>query len=182
MVGMVRDAAFGPVIAFGAGGTAVEVLQDRAVALPPLNAHLSRRLTGHTRIAKLLGAFRNLPPANIDAIEACCNACRRWCASCRTSASSPSIRSRPTKTAPSRSTRAWWSSGRARETNVTRTWRSRPIPPTSRRAGNSPTARTSRCDRSARRTRAWKRTSCARSRPSRAISVSCRPCRNSRRR
>ena len=70
MVGMVRDAAFGPVIAFGAGGTAVEVLQDRAVALPPLNAHLSRRLIEHTRVAKLLGAFRNLPPANIDAIEA----------------------------------------------------------------------------------------------------------------
>src|SRR3569832_2521972 len=70
MVSLVRDAAFGLVIAFGAGGTAVEVLQDRAVALPPLNALLSRRRIEHTRVAKLLGAFRYLPPANIDSIEA----------------------------------------------------------------------------------------------------------------
>ena len=38
MIGVVRDPVFGPAISFGLGGTLVEVIRDRAVALPPLNA------------------------------------------------------------------------------------------------------------------------------------------------
>ena len=69
LIGVTRDPAFGPVISFGAGGTMVEVLRDRAVALPPLNRFIVRSLIGRTRAARLLAQFRNLPPANMDAVE-----------------------------------------------------------------------------------------------------------------
>jgi acetyltransferase len=68
LVGVVRDPVFGPVIAFGAGGTAVEALRDRAVALPPINSFIARRLIGRTRVAPLLGAFRQLLPVKMDAL------------------------------------------------------------------------------------------------------------------
>lgn len=67
-LGVVQDEIFGPVVSFGAGGTAVEVLRDRAVALPPLNEHLARSLIGKTRVARLLQAFRNLPPIDEKAL------------------------------------------------------------------------------------------------------------------
>lgn len=69
MIGVTSDPVFGPVITFGAGGTAVEVMGDRAVALPPLNNFLVRELIQDTRIAKMLGAFRNMAPANMAALE-----------------------------------------------------------------------------------------------------------------
>ena len=68
IVGAVLDPLFGPVLLFGAGGTAVEVVADRAVALPPLNAPLARALVQRTRIAKLLAGWRDVPPADIDAV------------------------------------------------------------------------------------------------------------------
>ena len=64
------DPLFGPVILFGQGGTAVEVLADRAVALPPLNLKLARELVANTRVAKLLAGYRDRPPADHDAIHA----------------------------------------------------------------------------------------------------------------
>jgi acetyltransferase len=70
MVGIVRDPVFGPAIAFAAGGTAAEVLRDRALDLPPLNAELAIAMIARTRVARLLGAFRNLPPVNAAALEA----------------------------------------------------------------------------------------------------------------
>lgn len=69
MIGVTTDPIFGPVITFGAGGTTVEVMGDRAVALPPLNRFLAKDLIHDTRIAKMLGAFRNMPPANVAALE-----------------------------------------------------------------------------------------------------------------
>jgi acetyltransferase len=69
MVGIVSDPVFGPVITFGAGGTAVEVLGDRAVALPPLNEHLAGSMIASTRIYKMLKTFRNLPPVDMGALE-----------------------------------------------------------------------------------------------------------------
>jgi acetyltransferase len=69
MVGVMRDSVFGPAITFGAGGTAVEVHRDRAVALPPLNGFLAAEMIGTTRVAKMLGAFRNMPPVDIHALE-----------------------------------------------------------------------------------------------------------------
>jgi len=68
MIGVVRDPVFGPAISFGLGGTLVEILQDRAVALPPLNAYMAERLIAKTKAAKYLAAFRQLPPANRKAL------------------------------------------------------------------------------------------------------------------
>lgn len=69
MVGVISDPVFGPAISFGAGGTAVEVLGDRAVALPPLNSFLVRELISSTRVARLLGQFRYMPPVQMEALE-----------------------------------------------------------------------------------------------------------------
>lgn len=69
MVGVTKDVVFGPVVSFGAGGTAVEVMRDRAVAVPPLNQFIIRDIIGQTRVATLLGAFRNLPPVDMQSIE-----------------------------------------------------------------------------------------------------------------
>lgn len=67
-VGVIRDPVFGPVITFGAGGVQVEVLRDRAVALPPLNTMLAKKMISQTHVAKLLGNFRNMPAINMDAL------------------------------------------------------------------------------------------------------------------
>lgn len=66
MIGVVRDKVFGPVIAFGLGGSLIEVLRDRAVALPPLNIFLAKELIGKTKASKLLGDFRGKPPVDMD--------------------------------------------------------------------------------------------------------------------
>ena len=68
IVGASVDPLFGPVILFGHGGTAVEVLADTAIALPPLNRVLARELVSRTRVAKLLGGYRDHPPVKVDAI------------------------------------------------------------------------------------------------------------------
>ncbi|TSE20947.1 Succinate--CoA ligase ADP-forming subunit alpha [Tepidimonas alkaliphilus] len=70
IVGATIDPLFGPVILFGAGGTAVEVLGDRAVALPPLNVTLAEALIERTRIARLLRGWRDVPPAHRPSIHA----------------------------------------------------------------------------------------------------------------
>jgi len=69
MIGVLQDEVFGPVINFGAGGNLVEVMQDRALALPPLNQYLAKNVIASTNIAKLLGKFRNKPAVNVPAIE-----------------------------------------------------------------------------------------------------------------
>jgi acetyltransferase len=69
IVGTSLDPLFGPVLLFGAGGTAVEVLADRALALPPLNVPLARALIQRTRIARLLAGWRDVPPADTAAVE-----------------------------------------------------------------------------------------------------------------
>ena len=61
IVGIARDPSFGPVISFGMGGIAVEIVRDSALALPPLNRMLAGDLIDRTRVATMLGAFRGLP-------------------------------------------------------------------------------------------------------------------------
>jgi acetyltransferase len=68
IVGASVDPLFGPVILFGQGGTSVEVVADRALALPPLNTSLAEALVERTRIAKLLRGYRDVRPARMDAI------------------------------------------------------------------------------------------------------------------
>lgn len=69
MVGVTNDPIFGPVITFGAGGTTVEVMGDRSVSLPPLNNFLVKDLIDGTHVAKMLAAFRHMPPADMNALE-----------------------------------------------------------------------------------------------------------------
>ena len=68
MIGVLREPIFGPIISFGAGGTEVEVLEDHAVALPPLNGFIIETMIDHTRVARLMGAFRHMPPMNRNAL------------------------------------------------------------------------------------------------------------------
>ncbi|MBK5970455.1 MULTISPECIES: bifunctional acetate--CoA ligase family protein/GNAT family N-acetyltransferase [Thiorhodovibrio] len=68
MVRVARDPIFGPVISFGAGGTDTDVLADRALGLPPLNAFIIQTMVEHTRVARLMGAFGNMPPMNRQAL------------------------------------------------------------------------------------------------------------------
>ena len=68
IIGASIDRVFGPIILFGQGGVAVEVTKDSAMALPPLNAPLARALIGRTRVARLLKGYRDVPPANEDAV------------------------------------------------------------------------------------------------------------------
>jgi acetyltransferase len=68
IVGIATDALFGPVILFGQGGTAVEVMDDRAVALPPLNRVLAADVVGRTRAARLLAGYRDRPRADLEAL------------------------------------------------------------------------------------------------------------------
>ncbi len=68
IIGVATDPVFGPVVLFGQGGVAVEVMDDNAVALPPLNVLLARDMISRTRVAKLLAGYRNRPPADMDAI------------------------------------------------------------------------------------------------------------------
>lgn len=69
MVGVIRDPAFGPVISFGSGGTSVEILKDRAVALPPLNEVIIEGMIARTRVAAMLEQFRNMPAVDKEALE-----------------------------------------------------------------------------------------------------------------
>ena len=69
IVGMTTDPTFGPVILFGAGGTAVEITADCAIGLPPLNMVLARELISRTRISKLLVGYRARMPADLTAIS-----------------------------------------------------------------------------------------------------------------
>jgi acetyltransferase len=68
-VGLVTDEPFGPAIAFGAGGTMIELINDRTMELPPLNQFLARRLIERSRVSETLAAWRGAPAANLDALE-----------------------------------------------------------------------------------------------------------------
>ncbi|HVS75942.1 MAG TPA: bifunctional acetate--CoA ligase family protein/GNAT family N-acetyltransferase [Steroidobacteraceae bacterium] len=69
LAGIAVDKTFGPAIVFGQGGTAVELIADRALALPPLNARLARELLARTRVHRLLLGYRDHPPADTGALE-----------------------------------------------------------------------------------------------------------------
>lgn len=68
IAGLSRDEVFGPVVLFGHGGTAVELIADTSLELAPLNATVARAQMARTRVWKLLHGYRGTPPADIDAI------------------------------------------------------------------------------------------------------------------
>ncbi len=65
IIGSSPDSQFGPVLLFGSGGQLVEVLKDRALGLPPLNATLARRMMEQTKIFKALQGVRGRQPVDI---------------------------------------------------------------------------------------------------------------------
>jgi acetyltransferase len=69
IVGASPDPQFGPVLLFGSGGQLVEVYKDRALALPPLNATLARRLMEQTKIYSALKGVRGRKPIDLTALE-----------------------------------------------------------------------------------------------------------------
>lgn len=68
-IGLKTDDPFGPVIAFGAGGTMIELINDRAMELPPLNQFLARRLIERSRAAETLGEWRGASAVDRDMLE-----------------------------------------------------------------------------------------------------------------
>jgi len=68
IVGIGEDAAFGPILLVGHGGTAVEVINDRAIGLPPLNLVLAREMIARTRVSKMLAGYRDRPPVDVEAV------------------------------------------------------------------------------------------------------------------
>jgi len=68
IVGMHAGGDFGPMLLFGEGGTAVEVLADTALELPPLNLTLAHDLMRRTRVFRRMQGFRNVPPVDVDAV------------------------------------------------------------------------------------------------------------------
>jgi acetyltransferase len=68
IIGIADDPTFGPVMVFGQGGTAVEAIDDKALALPPLDLALARGLIARTRVSRILEAYRNVPAADETAI------------------------------------------------------------------------------------------------------------------
>jgi acetyltransferase len=68
IAGIADDPTFGPVIVFGRGGKAVEVIDDRSLALPPLDLSLAHDMIRRTRVSKILQYYRDVPRADIDAV------------------------------------------------------------------------------------------------------------------
>lgn len=69
IIGSSLDAQFGPVLLFGTGGQLVEVFKDRALALPPLNTTLARRMLEQTRIYTALKGVRGRKPVDLSQLE-----------------------------------------------------------------------------------------------------------------
>jgi acetyltransferase len=68
ILGLADDPTFGTVIVFGRGGTAVEIINDKALALPPLDLQLARDLIERTRVSRLLRGYRDVPAVKPDAV------------------------------------------------------------------------------------------------------------------
>jgi len=68
ILGIADDPTFGPVVAFGRGGTAVEIIRDKALALPPLDMNLAHELVGRTRVSRLLSAYRDVAAVPPDVV------------------------------------------------------------------------------------------------------------------
>ena len=68
ILGLADDPTFGTVIVFGRGGTAVEIINDKALALPPLDLQLANDLIARTRVSRLLPTYRDVPAVKPDAV------------------------------------------------------------------------------------------------------------------
>jgi acyl-CoA synthetase (NDP forming) len=69
LLGARRDEAFGPVVAFGAGGVDTEMLDDVALRVAPVNAPQAGDLVAETRIGRILAGTRGRPPADLGGLS-----------------------------------------------------------------------------------------------------------------
>lgn len=69
LLGIKSDSAFGPVVVFGHGGAMVEVMQDIAISLPPLNSVLASALVDSPKVSRMLQSYRNMPEAKRSELE-----------------------------------------------------------------------------------------------------------------
>lgn len=69
IIGSSVDPQFGPVLLFGTGGSLVEIFKDRALALPPLNTTLARRMMEQTKIYEALKGVRGRKSVDLDALQ-----------------------------------------------------------------------------------------------------------------
>jgi acyl-CoA synthetase (NDP forming) len=67
-LGIVRDPLLGSLVVVAPGGTLVELVAERAVALPPVDHETARELVSRLRVARLLAGYRGAPPADVDAL------------------------------------------------------------------------------------------------------------------
>ncbi len=68
IAGIADDPLFGPVLVFGRGGTAVEIIDDATTALPPLDLKLARDMIGRTRVSRRLEGYGGMPAADMEAV------------------------------------------------------------------------------------------------------------------
>ena len=67
-LGIVHDPLLGPLVVVAAGGTLVELVAERAVALPPVDHETAREMVSGLRVARLLDGYRGSAPADLDAL------------------------------------------------------------------------------------------------------------------
>jgi acetate---CoA ligase (ADP-forming) len=67
-LGIVADPLLGPLVVVAAGGTLVELVSDRAVALPPVSRDGALAMIGSLRLSALLDGFRGAPAADVSAL------------------------------------------------------------------------------------------------------------------
>ena len=67
-LGIVRDPLLGPLVVIAAGGVLVELVDDRAVALPPVSRAVAGRVLDRLRVSRLLAGYRGSPPADTEAV------------------------------------------------------------------------------------------------------------------
>ncbi len=92
ILGLADDPTFGSVIVFGRGGTAVEIINDKALALPPLDLQLARDLIERTRVSRILRAYAMCPRSSRTLSRWSWSSWRRWLRTFRRPAISTSIR------------------------------------------------------------------------------------------
>ncbi|AOH83155.1 CoA-binding protein [Sphingomonas panacis] len=79
IAGIATDPTFGPLVMVGAGGTGVQIIDDTALDLVPIDHAQAHALIGRTRISKLLAGYRNVPAADTDAVAGVLDALSALC-------------------------------------------------------------------------------------------------------
>jgi acyl-CoA synthetase (NDP forming) len=68
IAGILVDPHFGPAVVFGLGGILVEILEDRALGIPPLSRSDAGEMISRTKASRLLHGFRGSPKADLEAL------------------------------------------------------------------------------------------------------------------